>query len=532
MSSLGLRAGWLSGLAFAAVLAVNLAGLGAIAVARRGALEEARRAFEAETQARAGALERTLAGVRADLGFVAAASPVGRLGDKAPDPAAAAAWRRGAESALLVFLRSHPEVVRVVVRGLSGEPLVQTGRRGGVPVLWVSSSPTGLEGAAVAPDRPRLTTRLAVEPEGPADAGRMALEAEIEPSLLLRPAENGASLCDLQDATGRLLTRSPGPRPDGSAAVATADIAVEDWSLAGPWRIACVRPAGASVGLVEPVAARYRTTLALNLGVMALAVLLGLVAVQQARRRERLEAAAHEEALVRDLERRLFHAERLTTVGRLAAGVAHEINNPLEGMANYLTLARESLGRGDAAAAARHLGSVQEGLDRAAGFVRQVLAHADPGLTPLTPVDLCSVLRESGQFMASRKEFGSVRFALEIAEAPLLVRGSSVMLGQVAVNLILNACEAQPKGGEVRVSARRETGHVLAEFADRGPGVKEGDDQRIFEPFFSTKSSTGLGLSICHSIVKQHAGELSVAPREGGGAVFRLRLPALEGNPR
>ena len=102
------------------------------------------------------------------------------------------------------------------------------------------------------------------------------------------------------------------------------------------------------------------------------------------------------------------------------------------------------------------------------------------------------------------------------------------MLGQVAVNLMLNACEAQPKGGEVRVSARSEDGQVVAEFADRGPGITASDGARIFEPFYSTKDSTGLGLSICHSIVKQHAGELSVASREGGGAVFKLKLPALE----
>src|SRR5262249_20524502 len=246
----------------------------------------------------------------------------------------------------------------------------------------------------------------------------------------------GRRAWELSGAPGRRRARSPGPRP-ASGVTAVAVLAVEAWSLGGPWRLACTRSAGAGLALLEPVAARYRTTLALNLGVMALAVLLGLVAVQQARRRERLEAAAHEEALVRDLERRLFHAERLTTVGRLAAGVAHEINNPLEGMANYLALARGSLARGDALATERHLSNVKEGLDRAAAFVRQVLAHADPGLTPLTPVDLREVLRESEQFMASRKEFGAVRFALDLAEKPLLVRGSPVMLGQVAVNLIL-----------------------------------------------------------------------------------------------
>ncbi len=103
------------------------------------------------------------------------------------------------------------------------------------------------------------------------------------------------------------------------------------------------------------------------------------------------------------------------------------------------------------------------------------------------------------------------------------------MLEQVAVNLILNACEAQPHGGEVRVRSRRAGTQAVAEFGDRGPGVAEADRERIFEPFFSTKDSTGLGLSICHSIVRQHDGELTVAGREGGGAVFRVTLPVVEG---
>ncbi len=108
------------------------------------------------------------------------------------------------------------------------------------------------------------------------------------------------------------------------------------------------------------------------------------------------------------------------------------------------------------------------------------------------------------------------------------MHGNPVMLGQVAMNLIVNACEAQPGQGEVRVVSRREGGHVVAEVADRGPGIPEADRQRIFEPFFSTKDSTGLGLSICHTIVRQHGGELEVVPREGGGSVFRMRLPARE----
>ena len=78
------------------------------------------------------------------------------------------------------------------------------------------------------------------------------------------------------------------------------------------------------------------------------------------------------------------------------------------------------------------------------------------------------------------------------------------------------------------MTSMRQGSHAVAEFADRGPGVPEADRQRVFEPFFSTKGSTGLGLSICHTIVRQHEGELEVAPRAGGGAVFRMRLPARE----
>jgi signal transduction histidine kinase len=106
------------------------------------------------------------------------------------------------------------------------------------------------------------------------------------------------------------------------------------------------------------------------------------------------------------------------------------------------------------------------------------------------------------------------------------VEGSPIMLGQVAMNLIVNACEAQPQGGEVVVSSRRDGDRAVAEVADRGPGVAAAAAERIFEPFFSTKNSTGLGLSICHSIVRQHGGDLTAHPRDGGGAIFRMSLPA------
>ena len=175
------------------------------------------------------------------------------------------------------------------------------------------------------------------------------------------------------------------------------------------------------------------------------------------------------------------------------------------------------------------MGAVKQGLDRVAGIVRQVLAHADPAKAPRTPVDLNQVLRETEGFVRSRKEFRHVRFELDLVDGPLIVHGNPVMLGQVAMNLIVNACEVQPDRARCGSARAAADGLAVAEFADRGPGVPEADRQRIFEPFFSTKDSTGLGLSICHTIMRQHEGELDVRPREGGGAVFRMRLPVLPG---
>ena len=529
--------GWLTGLSVAAVLAINIAGIVGIAVARRGLLEEAERALRLETAARADAIESVLASTRADLAFLTG-SPVFfglETALSSTDPREAR-WRRlEAEGALLLFLRGHPEVTHLLAQSKDGAPLLQAARRGGVPVLWKSTP----EGAA----RPARTRP--VDPvQGPITglfefstgtrkvSGAVTLEATLDATkLLARDAAPGGSSrdCVLADGDGGVLAREPGARerPRGSLA-AVAAVTTEGWSASAPWRLTCGRSREAIVALVEPIASRYRMTLALNVAGMSLALLLGAFAIQQTRRRQLLEATAREEARVRELERQLFHAERLSTVGRLAAGIAHEINNPLEGMSNYLGLARDDLARGDADSARKRLDGVQEGLQRAVEIVRRVLAHADPSAAPKTPIDLEPVLRQSVDFVRSRPEFRGIGFTLDVPNGRLGVLGSPAMLGQVFLNLLLNACEAQPGGGEVRVGARRQGGRVVVEIADRGPGVPPGEAGKIFEPFYSTKHSTGLGLSICYSIARQHEAELRVEGRSGGGAVFTLLFPARE----
>jgi signal transduction histidine kinase len=539
---------WLTLVSTAAVVIINLAGIWEIAEARKGLEEGAQRVLSLETAARARAIESRLAQARADLAFMTGSPVFFDLEEalRSGNPTLAR-WRRlEAEGALLLFLRAHPEIMRAVVRSPEGRPLLEAARRGGVPVLWMSAgeTPTSLERRLADPIErpvegrfePRLGTRTvegAVTAEVTIDAARV----------LSRDVAGAGRACALRDGDGRVLAAEPGVAaepggpagpaagPEGSAGGAPGSsgfevpVGSEGWSAPAPWTLSCVQTGASPLSLVQPMSARYRLTLGLNLVVMSLAFVLGGFAIHQARVRQTMEATARQETRVRELERQLFHAERLGTVGRLAAGMAHEINNPLEGMSNYLALAREDLARGDAAGAGRRLDGLEEGLRRTSAVVTQVLAHADPARAPLAPVDLAAVLRQTAEFVGSRPEFRNIRFDLEIEPRLPEVPGRQALLGQVFLNLVLNACEAQPQGGEVRIGARSSGARVAVEIADRGPGIPDSEAARIFEPFYSTKQSTGLGLSICYGIVTQHGGDLSVTPRPGGGALFLIDLP-------
>jgi signal transduction histidine kinase len=524
----GTRARWLIGVSAAAVLGVNAAGLWAISVARRTAREETVRQFRVETAAHARRVESGLLGTRADLAFLAGSSAVARLerlglGARASDDAG----QQPAVEAVVVFLRAHPEVAHLNLLTGDGNALVRTGRRGGLPVLWSASDALAAAGAGpMAPGAggEYVRAELAFAGSGPA---AVRLVAEIDASALIAQAVGGgaqAPACALRDATGRSLSPWAAHAASPGALAAEAPVHADGWSSPSPWTLACTSEAPAEAALA-PVARRYRMTLALNLGVMVLAALLGSFAIQQTRRRERLEAEARDERRIRDLERQLFHAERLATVGRLAAGMAHEINNPLEGMSNYLSLARDELRRGETEKAAHRLDGVREGMERIAAIVRQSLAHADPATAPATPVDAGALVRETVDFIRTRRELAAIRVTTHVPDRPLVVQGNAVTLGQVLLNIVLNACEAQPDGGEVEITGTADTDAVVLEIADRGPGVAPADLTRIFDPFFSTKQSTGLGLSICHAIVARHRGALTAENRAGGGARFRIRLP-------
>jgi PAS domain S-box-containing protein len=230
----------------------------------------------------------------------------------------------------------------------------------------------------------------------------------------------------------------------------------------------------------------------------------------------------------------LVKMEKLESLGRLAAGIAHEFNNLFGGIFGYIDLAREKT---EEPAARGYLEKALNTMDRAKYLTRYILTFAKGG-TPWRKVgDLAPVIRESIRAVLEGKNI-----ALRIDLAPQLLQCNfdRDQVGQVLQNVIANACEAMPQGGSLRVSADNcrvhegEVGalpggnYVRIAITDSGPGIEEKILGRIFDPFFTTRPGhNGIGLTIAYSVVSQHGGTVVVKSNKGSGTAVTLFLPAI-----
>ncbi len=224
----------------------------------------------------------------------------------------------------------------------------------------------------------------------------------------------------------------------------------------------------------------------------------------------------------------LLRTEKLTVAGRLAASLAHEINNPLQSVIGCLALADETLAEGGDVS--RYLQVARGELKRVASSVAQLRdLHRQPVLEEKKPTDMQALVGKVLTLTSKQCATNHVEVECKVGKGLSPVPLSADRIQQVFLNLILNALDAMPEGGQLRVSVARTRGPagVRVTFADTGKGIPARDLLHVFEPFYSTKpTGLGLGLFISQGIVKQHGGSMEVDSQEGKGTTFRVWLPA------
>lgn len=223
----------------------------------------------------------------------------------------------------------------------------------------------------------------------------------------------------------------------------------------------------------------------------------------------------------------LVVAERLATIGKMAAHVTHEIRNPLSSIALNLELLEEQLPSHDAEARTLFRAIGKE-VERLSGLSRQYLAFARSKLPTREPEDVGALVEEALAFVKLDLEKHDIRVAVDVEPSLPPVSCDEGQIKQVLLNLLQNARDAMSGGGEVKVSVRAEGDEVVISVDDQGPGVPAELRERLFEPFYTTKShGTGLGLAITQHIAASHGGSIACETAPGGsGARFVLRLPA------
>lgn len=393
-----------------------------------------------------------------------------------------------------------------------------------------------MRGERSAPDAP--------EPRARAGASRAASDAAGERPADL-PAVLARQVAALAEATGASRVAAWGRGADGSPAVLAARVegaalgapSESAWralaALAGPTDLAASGDPGL-VGLAEehgflaaaPLRGADGEPLALLLiggSGPARPRLLAALGAAVAKSLQPALAAAALERLAR-LDGEVQRIDRLAAVGGLLAEIVHEIRNPLVSIKTFLHLLAEE----KEAEGGEFRDVAIEELRRIERLLEAVSQHARPPSAPSRDAfaEVEPAVRSVAQLATLRAVARGVRVEVDVAEALTPARIAGDSLRQVLLNLALNAVEATPEGGRVRISAAERDGALELALDDDGPGVPEALRARVFEPFFSTKSRPGgLGLAITRRLVEDAGGAIEVESREPGGARFRVTLP-------
>ncbi|HMI52073.1 MAG TPA: ATP-binding protein [Candidatus Saccharimonadales bacterium] len=224
----------------------------------------------------------------------------------------------------------------------------------------------------------------------------------------------------------------------------------------------------------------------------------------------------------------MTQTEKLTSLGLLAAGVAHEVNTPLAVISNYIQMLAKQMPEGDPKQAI--IEKIVKQTFRASEIVNNLLNFSRTGAGETVDVDVNRVVEETLSLVAHPLKTSQIQIVKQLGDTLPAVRGSANKLQQVFLNLFLNARDAMPGGGMLEVRTMAHNGSVEVEIADTGAGIPREHIHRIFDPFFTTKATgrgTGLGLSVSYGIIKEHAGKIDVRSTPGKGTSFHVEFPAV-----
>ena len=240
--------------------------------------------------------------------------------------------------------------------------------------------------------------------------------------------------------------------------------------------------------------------------------------------------AQREEKLKLATRKQIGRTEQMASIGRLAAGIAHEINNPLTGVLSFAHLLRNKPNMEEEDR--KDLDVVIGETTRVSEIVRGLLDFARERPSIRVPLDINDVIRRTMRLIRSQKKVEQIIIREELDKNLPQITGDENQLQQVLLNLSLNACESMPGGGEVTISTSASDGNVNVRVTDTGCGISRENLDNVFEPFFTTKpvgKGTGLGLSVSYGIIQQHGGTLEVESEEGAGTTLTIVLPSEEG---
>ncbi|MQL53927.1 hypothetical protein GFC01_17020 [Desulfofundulus thermobenzoicus] len=224
------------------------------------------------------------------------------------------------------------------------------------------------------------------------------------------------------------------------------------------------------------------------------------------------------------LQEQVSRMERLAAVGELAAGLAHEIRNPLTGISGFAQCLARALPPGEELHQQAEI--IVNEVIRIESIIQELLNFARPRDGRVLPVDINQLVEETVVLISPRVQRAGVEIKLSLAPDLPEIYGDSQQLKQVFLNLCLNAVQAMERGGRLTITTRREGSHVQAIFADTGCGIDPGQVEKIFDPFFTTRvKGTGLGLPVSQRIVEKHGGNIRVESRPGEGSAFTVFLP-------